>query len=68
MAEILKEHGGDEMDLPLWGARAIGSVINRSECVTFDLLEKGELPAQKVGGRWVSTKRRLLGRLNGAVT
>ena len=26
------------------------------------MLERGELPAQKIGGRWVSTERQLLER------
>jgi hypothetical protein len=40
---------------PIWGAAAIGRVINRSARATFHLLEGGHLPATKISGRWVST-------------
>jgi hypothetical protein len=54
------------LDRPLWGAEAIGreagilrddGTVNRSR--TFYLLERGELPGKKVGGRWVSSLRQL---------
>ena len=44
----------------LWGAEAIGAVIGRSARATFHLLEKGELPAKKIGGRWVIERGKLL--------
>jgi hypothetical protein len=53
------------LDTPVWGAAAIGQVINRPPRPTFHLLEAGQLPAEKIGGRWVSTPRRLLGRIHG---
>ena len=37
----------------IWGAAAIACVIGRSVRATFHLLENGDLPARKVGGRWV---------------
>lgn len=49
----------DEDLKPIWGAEDIGKVINRSTRQTFALLEAGELPAKKIGGRWVSTKQKL---------
>ncbi|WFU21913.1 DNA-binding protein [Bradyrhizobium sp. CB1717] len=37
----------------IWGARAIGELIGRSEKSTFAALEAGKLPgAKKVAGRW----------------
>jgi hypothetical protein len=55
----LKKIVGDR-DRPVWGAEAIGKVIDRSESETFYLLASGQLDASKVGGRWVSTVNRLL--------
>jgi hypothetical protein len=48
-----------------WGARAIADVIERSERITFYMLESGALPARKVGGRWVASKARLLAHCRG---
>jgi hypothetical protein len=50
----------DPLDKPIWGAEAIGVVIERTEPETFYLLGNGHLDASKVGGRWTSTPRRLL--------
>lgn len=54
------------LDRPIWGAAAIareaglvdddGKIDLRK---TFYLLEKGLLPASKIGRRWTSTPRRL---------
>jgi len=49
----------DHLDV-IWGGRAIAKVIGRSPRITFHLLEKGELPAKKVGGRWVAERGQLL--------
>jgi hypothetical protein len=48
-----------ELDRPLWGAEAIAREINRAPRATYHLLENGYLDADRVGGRWVSTPRRL---------
>ena len=48
------------LDTPVWGAQAIGAVINRSKRQTFYVLEQGLIDADKVGNRWCSTPRRLL--------
>jgi hypothetical protein len=53
----------NSLDVPVWGARAIGAVINRSERQAFHALESGHLSAEKIGHIWVSTPRRLLSRL-----
>ena len=52
----------NDLDTPVWGARAIGAVLNRSPDQTFRLLERKKIDAEKIGGMWVSTRRRLLSR------
>jgi hypothetical protein len=47
----------------IWGAQAIAEAIGRTERITFHLLEKGEIPAKKVGGRWVASRTKLLEHL-----
>lgn len=44
----------------VWGGEKIAHVIGRTTRVTFSLLEKGELPAKKVGGRWVAERSKLI--------
>ncbi len=44
----------------IWGAGAIAKVIGRSPRATFDMLDKGELPAKKVNGRWVIERNKLV--------
>lgn len=44
----------------VWGGEEIAKVIGRTARVTFSLLEKGELPAKKVGGRWVASRQKLI--------
>lgn len=44
----------------VWGAKAIGAVINRTERETFGLLESGELPAKKIRRRWVASRGKLM--------
>jgi len=53
------------LDTPIWGARAIGAVLNLTERQAFHKLEKRQLAAEKIGKIWVSTPRRLLGRITG---
>jgi hypothetical protein len=48
-----------------WGAAAIGKVINKPERAAFHLLEEGKLPAQKIGGMWTASSRKLLAFLSG---
>lgn len=54
-----------DLDEPLWEVKNIAAVIKRSERATFHLLAKGNLPANKVGDRWVTTRRRLLAAILG---
>lgn len=48
-----------ELDL-IWGAEEIAKAIGRSTRSTFHMLDTGELPARKVGGRWVAERSQLL--------
>jgi hypothetical protein len=50
-----------DLDAPVWGAAAIGVIINRTERQAQHLLETGRLPARKLSRRkWVATPRALL--------
>jgi hypothetical protein len=44
----------------VWGADAIAEMIGRSRRATFYMLDSGELPAKKVGGRWVIERSKLI--------
>jgi hypothetical protein len=62
-----------DLDLPLWGAEAIGREANVLDSAgnvdlrkTFYLLENGLLPASKIGKRWATTKRRIRSVFAGA--
>ena len=48
-----------DLDVPLWGAKAIGAPIGRNERQTFHCLEQGTIDGTKVGQLWTSTKRRV---------
>ena len=48
-----------ELDAPVWGAKEIAAVIKRTERATYHLLEQGHLDADKIGGSWRSSRRRL---------
>jgi hypothetical protein len=54
-----------ELDKPVWGVPAIAEIINRSTTKTYYLLEKGYVPARKIGKLWTSTPRELLGAVIG---
>ena len=49
----------EKIDL-IWGGEAIASAIGRTRRATFDMLEKGQLPAKKVNGRWVVERTKLI--------
>lgn len=59
------------LDAVLYGARAIGMAIfpglapHRAERRAFHLLQRKLIPATKLGKVYISTKRRLLQRVNG---
>lgn len=44
----------------IWGASAIAKIIGRTDRQTFGMLEKGQLPAKKVNGRWVAERSQLI--------
>lgn len=57
MAE--NNHIGGTIEL-IWGGDNIAKIIGRTKRITFHLLETGQLPAKKVGGRWVAERNKLL--------
>lgn len=44
----------------VWEVSEIAKIIGRSNRQTFHMLNKGELPAKKVGGRWVAERGKLI--------
>ena len=52
----------------VWGAANIGRVINANPRRTFYLLEKGLIPARKIGDTWVTTRAELLAAIRGVPT
>lgn len=56
MAEIIREQA---LEL-IWGVREIAKLIRRNERQTFHLLETGQIPGKKVGGRWVAERGKLI--------
>lgn len=50
----------------VWGADAIAKIIGRSTRATFHMLSSGELPAKRVGGRWVAERGHLVRFFSGA--
>lgn len=46
----------DVEKLLLWGAEAIANEIGVSRRQAFRLLETGQIPGKKVGGRWVVSR------------
>jgi len=49
----------------LWGADAIAQYIGRNKRQTYYLLEKGQVPARKVGDLWLGSKTTLDTHLTG---
>jgi hypothetical protein len=54
-----KANNSGPLDL-IWGAEEISKLIGRSTRATFHILDSGELPAKKVGGRWVAERSKLI--------
>jgi hypothetical protein len=54
-----------ELDKPVWGVGPIAEIVNRSPTKVYYLLEKGHLPARKIGKLWTSTPRELLNAVIG---
>ncbi len=55
----------EPQEKPLWGAKAIGDELGLPERKAFYLLEKGLLPARKIGRIWVSTRKQLRALVEG---
>jgi len=49
----------ENIDL-VWEATEIAKVIGRSQRQTVHLLQSGQLPARKVGNRWVAERGQLI--------
>ena len=49
---IMEHRETKALDL-IWGADAIAAELGCDRRRAFYLLEKGEIPAKKVGGKWV---------------
>lgn len=58
MTGIAGAQGGN-LDL-IWEVAEIARLIGRTERQTFHLLQSGQLPAKKVGGRWVAERGQLI--------
>jgi len=43
----------------LYGARAIGAAVGKTERQAFHMLEKGQLPGFKMGAIWTARRSRL---------
>ena len=52
------------LDMPIWGAEAIGKEIGKTKREAFYGLERGHIPGKKVGGQWISTPRALRKRFH----
>lgn len=44
----------------VWEVSEIAKIIGRTPRQTFHMINKGELPAKKVGGRWVAERSKLI--------
>jgi hypothetical protein len=55
----------DDIDTPIYGVDAIARATGRTKSQTYYALEKGHLPASKLGKIWFSTPRRIRAFLNG---
>lgn len=58
------ESSADTADL-VWEVEEIAKVVGRTARQTNHMLATGALPAKKVGGRWVASRKRLLDALIG---
>ena len=43
----------------VWGVEAIGKVIGRNYQATYHMIANGDLPAKRVGRRWVAKREAL---------
>jgi len=53
-------------DKPIWGATAIAQAAGLpNRAAAYPLLERGVLPARKLGRKWVSTPSQIRGAVTG---
>jgi len=57
---MMTTDSSSNLDTPVWGVKEIAPIIRRSPRQAYELLERGLIPAKKVGKTWVTTRRRLL--------
>ena len=60
----MTEQPADDLGL-IWGAAAIAAALGVTERACFHMLEAGKLPARKIGGRWVASRRKLIEHFEG---
>jgi hypothetical protein len=53
------DSGAGASDL-VWGAGGIAEVIGLPRAAVYHKLDRGHLPARKVGSQWVASRKRLL--------
>jgi hypothetical protein len=56
---VAEEAQGALADDLIWGAAAIGDEIGVKKSKVFYLLEQRHIPAKKIGGLWVGSRRQL---------
>ena len=61
----LVETRDENSDDVIWGAAAIGDAVGKNERQAYYLLEKGHLPARKVGAQWAASRKKLLSYITG---
>lgn len=44
----------------IWGINAIARLIGRTDRQVFHMVNTGQLPVKKVGGRWVAERSKLI--------
>lgn len=49
----------------VWEVENIARIIGRTPRQTYHILASGDLPAKKVGGRWVASRRKLIAAVLG---
>jgi hypothetical protein len=61
----MQQHLEDADDDILWEVPPIAREIKRNERQTYYLLQTGAIPARKVGGKWVASRKKLRAALTG---
>jgi hypothetical protein len=60
-ADPVNGNNNYSFDKPVWGAKAIGEIINRNARQTHHLLTSGHIKsAKRIGGRWCASPSALL--------